>query len=147
VILFLLFTDDVTICMELDPGIHIGNTWFVLKTGCDKVEMKPRLKSIVVAPIRGNSQRPRPAGARAPMASRLSFLASAHAPLAGRGGMGTAAHGWEAYRFKRQRKEAARQRLASHRVSVFRRLDLDPPLQNLLDPSSLSEPLAAVSSV
>jgi hypothetical protein len=34
-ILFLLFTDDVTICMELDPGIHIGNTWFVLKTGCD----------------------------------------------------------------------------------------------------------------
>jgi hypothetical protein len=35
VILFLLFTDDVTICMELDPGIHIGNTWFVLKTGCD----------------------------------------------------------------------------------------------------------------
>lgn len=85
-----------------------------------QVEMKPRLKSIVVAPIRGNSQRPRPAGARAPMASRLSFSASAHAPLAGRGGMGTAAHGWEAYRFKRQRKEAARQRLASHRVSVFR---------------------------
>jgi hypothetical protein len=36
VILFLLFTDDVTICMELDPGIHIGNTWFVLKTGCDR---------------------------------------------------------------------------------------------------------------
>jgi hypothetical protein len=22
--------------MELDPGIHIGNTWFVLKTGCDR---------------------------------------------------------------------------------------------------------------
>jgi hypothetical protein len=35
VILFLLFTNDVTICMELDPGIHIGNTWFILKTGCD----------------------------------------------------------------------------------------------------------------
>jgi hypothetical protein len=35
VILFLLFTNDVTICMELDPGIHIGSTWFVLETGCD----------------------------------------------------------------------------------------------------------------
>jgi hypothetical protein len=23
--------------MELDPGIHIGNTWFVLKTGCDNI--------------------------------------------------------------------------------------------------------------
>jgi hypothetical protein len=33
--LFLLFTNDVTICMELDPGIHIGSTWFVLETGCD----------------------------------------------------------------------------------------------------------------
>jgi hypothetical protein len=21
--------------MELDPGTHIGSTWFVLKTGCD----------------------------------------------------------------------------------------------------------------
>jgi hypothetical protein len=21
--------------MELDPGIHIGSTWFVLETGCD----------------------------------------------------------------------------------------------------------------
>jgi hypothetical protein len=28
VILFLLFTNDVIICMELDPGIHIGSTWF-----------------------------------------------------------------------------------------------------------------------
>jgi hypothetical protein len=36
VILFLLFTNDVTICMELDPGIHIGSTWFVLETGCDR---------------------------------------------------------------------------------------------------------------
>jgi hypothetical protein len=36
VILFLLFTNDVYICMELDPGVHIGITWFVLKTGCDK---------------------------------------------------------------------------------------------------------------
>jgi hypothetical protein len=36
VILFLLFTNDVAICMELDPDIHIGNTWFVLETGCDK---------------------------------------------------------------------------------------------------------------
>jgi hypothetical protein len=36
VILFLLFTNDVTICMELDPGIHIGITWFVLETGCDR---------------------------------------------------------------------------------------------------------------
>jgi hypothetical protein len=26
--LFLLFTNDVTICMELDPGIHIDSTWF-----------------------------------------------------------------------------------------------------------------------
>jgi hypothetical protein len=43
VILFLLFTDDVTICMELDPGIHIGNTWFVLKTGCDKKECIVRI--------------------------------------------------------------------------------------------------------
>jgi hypothetical protein len=34
-ILFLLFTNDVTICMELDPGIHIGSTWFVLEIGCD----------------------------------------------------------------------------------------------------------------
>jgi hypothetical protein len=40
VILFLLFTNDVTICMELDPGIHIGNTWFVLKTGCDTIREK-----------------------------------------------------------------------------------------------------------
>jgi hypothetical protein len=31
----MLFTNDVTICMELDPDIHIGNTWFVLETGCD----------------------------------------------------------------------------------------------------------------
>jgi hypothetical protein len=37
VILFLLFTNDVTICMELDPGIHIGSTWFVLETGCDSL--------------------------------------------------------------------------------------------------------------
>jgi hypothetical protein len=22
--------------MELDPGIHIGSTWFVLETGCDR---------------------------------------------------------------------------------------------------------------
>jgi hypothetical protein len=43
VILFLLFTNDVTICMELDPGIHIGSTWFVLETGCDR-------SSTVVAP-------------------------------------------------------------------------------------------------
>jgi hypothetical protein len=35
--LFLLFTNDVTICMELDPGIHIGSTWFVLETGCDNI--------------------------------------------------------------------------------------------------------------
>jgi hypothetical protein len=35
-IMILLFTNDVTICMKLDPGIHIGNTWFVLKTGCDR---------------------------------------------------------------------------------------------------------------
>jgi hypothetical protein len=35
VILFLLFTNDVTICMELDRGIHISSTWFVLETGCD----------------------------------------------------------------------------------------------------------------
>jgi hypothetical protein len=35
-ILFLLFTNDVPICMELDPGIYIGSTWFVLETGCDK---------------------------------------------------------------------------------------------------------------
>jgi hypothetical protein len=36
VILFLLSTNDVTICMELDPDIHIGSTWFVLETGCDR---------------------------------------------------------------------------------------------------------------
>jgi hypothetical protein len=35
-ILFLLFTNDVTTCMELDPDIHIGSTWFVLETGCDR---------------------------------------------------------------------------------------------------------------
>nr|TKV92112.1 hypothetical protein SEVIR_9G142250v2 [Setaria viridis] len=34
-ILFLLFSYDVTICMKLDPGIHIGSTWFYFKTGCD----------------------------------------------------------------------------------------------------------------
>jgi hypothetical protein len=34
-ILFMLFTNDVTICMELDPSIHIDSTWFVLETGCD----------------------------------------------------------------------------------------------------------------
>jgi hypothetical protein len=34
-ILFLLFTNDVTICMELDPRIHIDSTWFVLETRCD----------------------------------------------------------------------------------------------------------------
>jgi hypothetical protein len=36
VILYLLFTNDVTIYMELDPGIRIGSTWFVLETGCDR---------------------------------------------------------------------------------------------------------------
>jgi hypothetical protein len=34
-ILFLLFTNDVTMCMKLDLGIHIRNTRFVLKIGCD----------------------------------------------------------------------------------------------------------------
>jgi hypothetical protein len=34
-ILFLLFTNDVTICMKLDHGVHVGNTRFVLEIGCD----------------------------------------------------------------------------------------------------------------
>lgn len=34
-ILLLLFTDDVTLCMKLDQGIHISSTWFYLKTECD----------------------------------------------------------------------------------------------------------------
>jgi hypothetical protein len=29
VILVLFFTNDVTICMELDPDVHMSNTWFV----------------------------------------------------------------------------------------------------------------------
>jgi hypothetical protein len=53
VILFLLFTNDVTICMELDPGIHIDSTWFVLKTGCDSDRTGPKWAWV---------SRPRPAG-------------------------------------------------------------------------------------
>jgi hypothetical protein len=32
-VMFILFTNDVTIYTELDPAIHIGNTWFILETG------------------------------------------------------------------------------------------------------------------
>jgi hypothetical protein len=39
VILFLLFTNDVTICMEQDPGIHIASTWFGLETGFDTYDV------------------------------------------------------------------------------------------------------------
>jgi hypothetical protein len=60
VILFLLFTNDVTICMKLDPGIHIGNTWFVLKTGCDMHNlMRTHGSEGATEPGRGG---PRPVG-------------------------------------------------------------------------------------
>jgi hypothetical protein len=48
--------------MELDPGIHIDSTWFVLETGCDnlrrrerKIEMKhPLLQFILIRPDLSN---------------------------------------------------------------------------------------------
>jgi hypothetical protein len=44
----MLFTNDVTICMELDPGIHIGNTWFVQKIECDNYSYKNSQRRVMV---------------------------------------------------------------------------------------------------
>lgn len=114
-----------------------------------RVQARPKLKSIVVVPNRGTPEPSFPAASRAPIATRLVFPESSSAPPSAGGRNGTDAHAWETYRSKRQRKEAAKQRSSSQRVSVFRRLGPVPPRRRLQNPSKpcfASAPPAAASS-
>jgi hypothetical protein len=67
----------------LSPTAHPGSAGH--PRAPPQMEMKTRLKSIVVAPNGGKLQSPPPAGDRPPIPSRLTFPARARAPSAGGG--------------------------------------------------------------